>query len=409
MSLTVHQLNADSCFLLTFRPSCAAQTLEGKFPGSFSILVDPWLDGASSVFHPKFATTYHSEPSAIRSLRELKDEIDVVVISQDKPDHCHRETLCSLDKSTKTKIFATPKAAFKIRDWKHFDDPSIIEEIPTYCTSKGAAAFVRIPIEPHPPSTAVGEITIANVTTKGDLARLHNAIGITYRPPGTALTTVEDNAIKIGDLSMSAHSGTTKTSSKTVRKKPSISSHFGISKRIPLRSLSLPTSANPASNTIDARHPASTSFNNKPHAPGSPTQQQPAEAVLSVLYTPHGIDFANLRSYIVHHLAPLPGAVPITALFHAFNVEANPKILGGLISGGAPGGINIVREVDTKYWISAHDEIKKNEGWATKFMSSTVYGVEEVTRLLRETEGISSMRGKSTIVEALGNGGIKTF
>ena len=393
MSLTVQQLNADSSFLLTFKPSFAPKNLKGKFPGSISILIDPWLDGASSVFHPKFATTYHNEASAIRSLRELKDEVDVVVISQDKPDHCHQETLCSLDRDTKTRIFATPKAAFKIREWKHFDNPNIIEEIPTYSTSKGDAGVIRIPIEPYSSSSAAGEITITNITTKGDLTRLHNAIGITYRPPGTVFTTVDGTAVNLSDLPMAARPGTLSPASKTIRKKPSIS----VMKSIALRSTSSPT---------DTRRLPSTTSDRRPN---TPTSQPNLESALSILYTPHGIEPSNLRPYIDHHLAPLPGALPVTALFHAFNVECNPMILGGLISGGAPGGVEIVKTVDVKYWISAHDEIKKNEGWATKFMSSKVYEVEEVTKLLREMGGITSTQGKSTVAESLGNGGVKTI
>lgn len=392
MSLTVQQLNADSTFLLTFKPSFAPKNLKGKFPGSVSILIDPWLDGASSVFHPKFATTYHNETSAVRSLKELKDEVDVVVISQDKPDHCHQETLCSLDRSTKTKIFATPKAALKIREWKHFDNPNIIEEIPTYSTSKGESGFIRIPIESYSTSSAAGEITISNITTKGDLTRLHNAIGITYRPPGTVFTTVDGSAVKLSDLPMAARPGTLSPSCKTIRKQPSISI------------MKINTSL--TSKPVDTRRPQSANPNSRP---STPTAQPNCEATLSVLYTPHGIDPAHIRPYVNHHLAPLPGALPVTALFHALNMEANPKILGGMISGGAPGGIEIVKEVDIKYWFSAHDEIKKTEGFATKFLTSKVYEVEEVTKLLREMGGITSGQGKRTVVDSLGNGGLKTI
>ncbi|USW59341.1 Putative ribonuclease Z/Hydroxyacylglutathione hydrolase [Septoria linicola] len=409
MSLTVQQLNADSSFLLTFKPSFAPRNVKGKFPGSFSILIDPWLDGASSVFHPKFATTYHTSPSSVRSLQELKDEVDVIVISQDKPDHCHQETLCSLSKNSKTKIFATPKAAFKIREWKHFNDPSIIEEIPTYSTSKGEAAFLRIPIEPYSSSSAAGEITITNVTTKADLTRLHNGIGITYRPPGTILTTIDGDLIKLGDLPMSARPGTQNPPFKTIRKMPSISSPIGIIKGIRPRSPTSPSSPQSKPDSFDSRHRPRTSFDRKPDAFGSSTPRSNYESVMSVLYTPHGIEPSNLRPYIDNHLAALPGALPITALFHALNMEANPKLLGGLISTGAPGGVEIVKEVDVKYWISAHDEIKQNEGWATKFMSSRVYDVEEAIKLLRVTGGIGSDKGKRTVVESLGNGGVRTY
>ncbi|KAF2211119.1 hypothetical protein CERZMDRAFT_43933 [Cercospora zeae-maydis SCOH1-5] len=355
MSLTVQQLNADSCFLLTFNPSFAPKSFKGKFPGSFSILIDPWLDGASSIFHPKFATVYHTSPSALRSLQELRDEVDIILVSQDKPDHCHKETLCNLPKDSTTRIFATPKAAFKIREWRHFVDPSIIEEIPTYSPSKGEAAFTRIVIEPYSTSSAPGEITITHLSSKTDLTRLHNAIGITYCPPGTVLNTVDGDTINLSDLPMTSRPGSSIPPFKTIRHKPSIST------------------------------------------------------VLSVLYTPHGIDPALLRPYVTSHLSRLPGAIPLTALFHSLNVESNPKLLGGVISKGAPGGIQIIKEVDAKYWVVAHDEVKKNEGVATKLMRSKVYGVDETIKMLRMIGGVAWTRGKKTMVECIGNGGCRTF
>ena len=401
MSLTVQQLNADSCFLLTFRPSFAPKNYTGKFPGSFSILIDPWLDGASSIFHPKFATTYHSSPSAVRSLQELRDEVDAIVVSQDKPDHCHRETLCTLGKNSKTRIFATPKAAFKIREWRYFDDPNIIEEIPTYSSSKGEAAFTRIVIEPYSTSSAPGEITITNLSSKTDLTRLHNAIAITYCPPGTVLKTVDGDTIKLNDLPMTARPGSSIPPFKTIRKKPSISSPVGIVKATIPRSPTSPTS--PSTSTTSPQRP-STSF-----SAGNDSQQPNHESVLSVLYTPHGVDPSLLRPYVTSHLSHLPGAIPLTALFHSLNVESNPKMLGGVISNGAPGGIQLIKEVDARYWIAAHDEEKKNEGLATKLMSSKVYGVEETIKLLRMIGGIGGSRGKKTVVENIGNGGCRTF
>ncbi|EOA89897.1 uncharacterized protein SETTUDRAFT_26219 [Exserohilum turcica Et28A] len=58
MSLSVQSLNGDTCFLLTFDPPAAPLTSPGLFPGSFTILVDPWLSGPSIILNSVFS---HSE------------------------------------------------------------------------------------------------------------------------------------------------------------------------------------------------------------------------------------------------------------------------------------------------------------------------------------------------------------
>jgi len=119
MSLTVEKLNDDTTFLFSFAPSFAPSNNKRKLPGAFTILVDPWLAGQSSILHPVFQLANHTAPAAIKSLAELKEHPDLIIISQDKPDHCHRETLCSLPANTRTRILATPAAAKTIRAWKY--------------------------------------------------------------------------------------------------------------------------------------------------------------------------------------------------------------------------------------------------------------------------------------------------
>src|ERR1700760_2952743 len=126
MALRIQQLNADTTFLLTFSPTFApdSSTIRKKskrFPGEYTILVDPWLSGHSSILHPAFQISHHTTPPMIASLAQLKQEVDLIIISQDKPDHCHKETLCSWPTKKKVEILATPAAAKKIRSWRHFD------------------------------------------------------------------------------------------------------------------------------------------------------------------------------------------------------------------------------------------------------------------------------------------------
>ncbi|KAK5146809.1 hypothetical protein LTR32_001643 [Rachicladosporium monterosium] len=188
MSLTVEKLNDDTTFLFSFAPSFAPKSTTRKLPGAFTILIDPWLGGETYILHPVFQLASHTSECAIKSLAELKDHPDVIIISQEKPDHCHRETLCSLPKTTRTRILATPAAAKTIRSWKHFHPETLHVMAPYYPDKPGVVTRVRL--EPYTSSSSAGEITIANIVTKYDMTRLHNAIGITYRPPGSLLSAV---------------------------------------------------------------------------------------------------------------------------------------------------------------------------------------------------------------------------
>ena len=104
MSLTVQQLNGDTTFLLTFRPSIAPDGSSKRFPGDFTILADPWLKGSSSILHPKFQISYHTTDSLVPSLADLIELPDIILISEDNTDQCHNETLCSLPKDAYVRI-----------------------------------------------------------------------------------------------------------------------------------------------------------------------------------------------------------------------------------------------------------------------------------------------------------------
>ena len=120
-----------------------------------------------------------------------------------------------------------------------------------------------------------------------------------------------------------------------------------------------------------------------------------------MIYTPHGVSPATLKPYLKHHLSTLKGALPTTALIHSLNVEANPWWMGGLISGGAVGGMKLLEDLDPRYWIGAHDEIKDSSGIAVAWISKTKYTAEETTKLLRKKEGLGTGRGIGTQVIAL--------
>lgn len=181
MSLTVKHLNADASFLLIFSPEAHPDHSDLRsVNGAFSVLLDPWLSGPSVVLTPSFACTTHSVPASIQHLSEI-EEPDVVVVSQNKPDHCHGETLRQLRPEGKTIIAAEPGAAKAIKKWKHFDPHRVIG-LPKY-NPKEKFSSLRLPLSPLSPSGLPGEVVISFIPAKNYTTGLHNAIGITYQPP----------------------------------------------------------------------------------------------------------------------------------------------------------------------------------------------------------------------------------
>ena len=179
MALKIQQLNADTVFLLTFSPPPSPNSNDHTTQ-SFTVLTDPWLQGDSSILHPAFQLAHHSHEPAIQSLTELEKQPDLILISQDKPDHCHKDTLCSLPADTKIPILATPAAAKKIRSWRYFDAGNISAILP-YDGGKTEDNVVRIPVGGD--QEGGDQITIANMPAKRDMTGVHNVLGITYHSP----------------------------------------------------------------------------------------------------------------------------------------------------------------------------------------------------------------------------------
>ena len=182
MSVTVRHLNADATFLLTFSPESSPLPSDLKAAnGAYSLLIDPWLVGDSIVTAPWFAITKRVVPSAISHLSEI-EEPDVVVVSQNKPDHCHKETLLQLRPEGKTVIAAEPGAAKAIKSWKHFD-PTRIRGLEKFDPRQRFGHSLRLPIPALSSSGHPGEVCISFIPAKNYVTGLHNAFGITYQPP----------------------------------------------------------------------------------------------------------------------------------------------------------------------------------------------------------------------------------
>lgn len=325
MALDVTHLNADTTFLITLAPAWAPRHARSKVPGSCTILFDPWLAGTSSIWSPRFQLSRHTKPPAIDNLRHIPLP-NLIIVSQGKPDHCHKETLCTLAADAAVTIVAVPDAARQIKSWKHFQSAKII--VLDVYNPKVAATLVRLPLEAYMEASAPGEVTIAHLSQPGDVSGLHNAIAVTYRAPGSTYI-----------------------------------SQLGVEQALPLTPPVSPNTG-PAPLTLSPRVPSQSISSPK----------LAIESTLSMLYTPHGITRRAIESYMSTHLRAC-NALPLTALFHAVNVEQNPWFMGGRVVSGLPGGIDLINLLGAKHWFSAHDEDKDNRGLATAMIKSKIYTV----------------------------------
>lgn len=336
MSLTVQSLNGDTTFLLTFSPPVAPPSSPGLFPGTFTILIDPWLVGAATILSSIFSTSEQKTKPCITSLRELPQEPDLILISQDKPDHCHEETLRQLPPGCESTILAIPPAARKIRSWKHFR-PELVQALPKFVDGDSRSIH-RVVLPPMSPRGTCGEVTVTWMPARRDLSGLHHAIGITYRAPCSVLSASPGQYLDL-----------------------------------PGHPLSPP--ASPRSMKTVASSPRTI----------VPSPYNDRERTLSVIYSPHGVPYEIIQPYASSHLVT-EAALPLTALIHSFDRVENPWYLGGTISAGSPGGLQIARNLYAQAWISAHDADKNTRGLSVKQIRIGKYAIEEIKRMWQEGE-----------------------
>jgi hypothetical protein len=315
MCLTVKSLNGDTAFLLTFTPSLNRDSSTSYTIHPFTVLVDPWLAGPAEVFNRKFATVIQTTTPCISSLCELEQIPSAIIISQDQPDHCNKRTLCQLPSGTCIPIFAAPGASKKIEKWKHFAPSSVIE-MRKY-NPLDPRTIYRLAIPPSTPEGTAGELTIAFITEKWDISAVHTAIGITYRSPLEAISSMPT---------------------------------------APIPTLPTPPDSPMAPATLASKQ-------NGPPASPIFVLQNLEDKPISIIYSPHGVRHANIQTYTSSHLAA-EGALPITALLHSFDRVDNPWYMGGNIARGAAGGVNITKNIPCRTWIAAHDADKEKSGVA---------------------------------------------
>jgi hypothetical protein len=347
MSLTVKHLNSDASFLLTFEP---IRTLPGPAERplkAFTIVLDPWLSGPSTVWHPKFSISTQKEPSCIPSLAELP-EPDLAIISQDKTDHCHEATLKTLPPfGGKTMILAGSGPAKTIRSWKYFDPRKVITL--SKWENRQPSTLYRVHIPALDAGGTAGEVTVAFMSQKHDLTGLHTAIGITYRPPTSSLSSLMSPMSEI----------------------------------FPLTPPASPTSSYPNSIRRTLRN-------------------------LSVIFSPHGISYKSLKPYASSHLVS-EACLPLTALLHGFDRATNAWYMGGNICAGFPGGQEIAQSLLARYWISAHDGDKDTKGFASRKLVTEHYEKDEIAEVVSPRSEKFPDRKIGTEVVVLGVGEVMTI
>ena len=340
MSLTIQNLNGDASFQLTFHPILPfpRSKEDDHTSHAFTILLDPWLCGRSDIVHRKFSSTRRINPACVSSILELP-EPDIVIVSQNKSDHCHRETLTQLpSQDGKTIILAEPAASKTINSWKHFNKNKVTA-LPKWQEPRPGQPdrLHRITLPPLDSEGEAGEVTIAYMEDKGDFTGLHNAIGITYKAP--------------------THSQTLSSELMTPPDTP--------------RSSVFPATAN----------------NNQP---------------LSVIFSPHGCSYPTISSYSTSHLLATQ-ALPLTAFLHCFDQIRNTWYLGGQICNGFPGGLEIAQKLSARVWISAHDGDKEVKGFATLQIATTKFDREEVERVVSpRRDTFSEKEGTRAVVLEVG-------
>ncbi|KAK5632981.1 hypothetical protein RRF57_008695 [Xylaria bambusicola] len=121
-----------------------------------------------------------------------------------------------------------------------------------------------------------------------------------------------------------------------------------------------------------------TSSQNEPVLPPSPySHSRP----ISLIFSPHGIQYSHLAAYATSHLVA-EAALPLTALLHCMDSINNPWWLGGNICAGVPYGAEIASKLGARVWISAHDGEKDVQGLATGMLKTRRWKDEEIVGAL---------------------------
>ena len=323
--LRATHLNGDASILLSFSPAESGVSRSEASSAPFTIVIDPWLRGSASILNPLFYTSSLFVPPCITSLTDI-EEPDIVLVSHNKPDHCHKETLTTLSPASRSIILAIPAAAQQIKSWNHFKAEKIII-LEKYRPSSDKTVY-RHKVRADASSGIHGEVTVSYVAPVRDMTGLRVAIGITYCPPS------EKSLV---------HANVQCVPSPYLGELSAISN--GISQK--------------------------------------PEKMQRA---LSVLYSPHGLPYDIISPYVDTHLTS-EAALPLSLLMHCFRIIDNPWYLGGRIASGAPGGAEIVKRTLANHWLGIHDEDKNDCGFSVSQSVHSKFELNDVRKFVSSAEG----------------------
>ncbi|KAH7138478.1 hypothetical protein B0J11DRAFT_16361 [Dendryphion nanum] len=190
----LHHLNADTSWLLQIpRPATAV-----KYGGRiyYNILIDPWFVGGQSDVARWFSQQFHREESKVKSVQEVEEIcrqietlaggvrlgkrkragtvpeetslVDVVAISHEFTDHCHKETL--LEVHPDVPVIATEQAAKLISSFGHF---RTVLTTPTFTSDNCDWHDHSLPPLPT-------WLSISRLTTSNDALYYHSALLINF-------------------------------------------------------------------------------------------------------------------------------------------------------------------------------------------------------------------------------------
>ncbi|KAI9705904.1 MAG: hypothetical protein M1836_005310 [Candelina mexicana] len=204
-------LNADTSWLLQI-PWPSDEEEERIY---YNILIDPWFQGPQVDYGSWFSEQWHNTPTNIKTIQDVEDlierneaaataalrenrlgaeasngtappsttekhetnaasSIDVIVISHEFRDHCHRDTLQEANKDIP--VFATNKALKTIQAWSHF---TLVKEITPFTTNHPDWRSHSTP--PLPSWLSISRLEPSFL----DLISLHSALLITFSSSDT--------------------------------------------------------------------------------------------------------------------------------------------------------------------------------------------------------------------------------
>ncbi|KAK6544481.1 hypothetical protein TWF694_001175 [Orbilia ellipsospora] len=144
----ITHLNADTTWLLLLPyPSTSSPRPTGdKGRKYYRILFDPWLSGPQSDYFSWFSTQWHAVSPALGSIAQVEEfilsvdtesvdgKVDLVIISHEFTDHCHRGTLVELGKGVP--VLVNDKAGGIVRSWGHFENVVEVGKFPKSVSTK---------------------------------------------------------------------------------------------------------------------------------------------------------------------------------------------------------------------------------------------------------------------------------